>query len=120
MSTLIIISVVITVATITVLLVKYRALEDKNNDGVFNSEDLKITGNEFKEDADEAVAKAKAVAAEVKDVVSTIQGKPTKAKLGRLTKKEIVATASQEFGVELDITLKKTNLVNKLYKLYHK
>jgi uncharacterized protein YjbJ (UPF0337 family) len=57
---------------------------------------------------------------EVADVVSAIKGKPTKAKLNALTKKQLVEAAKADFGEDIDISLKKSNIVNKVYALYNK
>ena len=89
-------------------------------------------------------AKAKRVVEEVKDVIEAveeaaedimdqvddvaeaikspivIEGKVTKSKLRMLKKQDLLDHASAEFGAELDSKLAKTNLVNKVYELYHR
>ena len=88
-------------------------------------------------------AKAKRVVEEVKDVIEAveeaaedimdqvedvaeaikspivIEGKVTKSKLRMLKKQDLLDHASAKFGTELDSKLAKTNLVNKVYELYH-
>ena len=49
-----------------------------------------------------------------------IEGKVTKSKLRVLKKQELIDHASTEFGAELDSSLNKTNLINKVYELHHK
>lgn len=65
-------------------------------------------------------AEVEDVVDEVKDVVSAIKGKPTKSKLNSLTKEQLVDAAKQDHGVELDGSLQKSTLVNKVYSLYNK
>jgi len=57
---------------------------------------------------------------ELNDVVSAIKGKPTKSKLNSLTKQQLVDSAKADHDVELDITVKKSTLVNKVYSIYNK
>ena len=63
---------------------------------------------------------------EVNDVVEAIkspiviEGKVTKSKLRALKKQELLDHASANFGAELDSSLNKTNLINKVYELHHK
>lgn len=60
------------------------------------------------------------VVEELSDVVSAIKGKPTKTKLNKLTKKELVESAKADHGEDLDISVKKSTLVNKVYSIYNK
>ena len=60
------------------------------------------------------------VVEELGDVVSAIKGKPTKSKLNSLTKQQLVDSAKADHNVELDITVKKSTLVNKVYSIYNK
>jgi len=46
--------------------------------------------------------------------------KPTKSSLRVMKKDELLKLAKKDFKVELDSNLTKTNLVNKVYGLYHK
>ena len=63
---------------------------------------------------------------EVKDVVEAIKspividGKVTKSKLRGLKKQELLDHARAEFNQELDSSLTKTNLINKVYELHNK
>ena len=60
------------------------------------------------------------VVEELGDVVSAIKGKPTKSKLNSLTKQQLVDSAKADHGEDLDISVKKSTLVNKVYSLYNK
>jgi peptidoglycan hydrolase CwlO-like protein len=64
-------------------------------------------------------AEVKDVVEEVKDVVSSIKGKPTKSKLNSFTKDQLVSFAKNDHGVDLDISVQKSTLVNKVYSLYN-
>lgn len=79
------------------------------------------------QDVIEAVQEASEdIMEEVKDVVEAvkspivIEGKVTKSKLRMLKKQDLVDHASDVFGAELDSSLTKTNLINKVYELHHK
>ena len=89
---------------------------DQDGDGKVTLKDIKISAEEVTEDLKEGVED---VLEEVGDVVSAIQGKPTKAKLNKLTKQQLVDSAKADHGVDLDIKVKKSVLVNKVYSLYH-
>ena len=89
---------------------------DQDGDGKVDLKDIKISAKEVTEDLKEGVEE---VLEEVADVVSAIQGKPTKAKLNKLTKQQLVDSAKADHGVDLDIKVKKSVLVNKVYSLYH-
>ena len=89
---------------------------DQDGDGDIDIKDLKVSAKEVTE---ELQSKAADVLEEVADVASAIQGKPTKAKLNKLTKQQLVDSAQSDHGVELDIKVKKSVLVNKVYSLYH-
>ena len=52
-------------------------------------------------------------------MVSAIKGKPTKSKLNSLTKEQLVDAARADHGVELDGSVQKSTLVNKVYSLYN-
>ena len=60
------------------------------------------------------------VVEELGDVVSAVKGKVTKSKLNSLTKQQLIDSAKADHGVELDGTVKKSTLVNKVYSLYNK
>jgi len=74
---------------------------------------VKTRVNKVKEEVEDVVK-------EVHDVVSAIKGKPTKSKLNSLTKQQLVDSAKSDHGVELDVTVKKSTLVNKVYSIYNK
>lgn len=59
------------------------------------------------------------VVEELGDVVSAVKGKVTKSKLNSLTKQQLIDSAKADHGVELDGTVKKSTLVNKVYSLYN-
>lgn len=99
-------------------------------------EDVKKTAKEVKSRAKRVAEEAKDVAEAVKevveqskDVVSAAKGKArkgrkvskvTKAQLRVMDKEELVALAKREFNKDLDVSLTKTNLINKVYELYNK
>lgn len=60
------------------------------------------------------------VVEEIEDVFQAIKGKVTKSKLNSLTKDQLVKAAKTDHGVELDGSVKKSTLVNKVYSLYNK
>lgn len=60
------------------------------------------------------------VVEELSDVASAIKGKPTKSKLNGLTKQQLVDSAKADHGVELDVKVKKSTIVNKVYSIYNK
>lgn len=103
----------------------------KDEDGDFIPDTIEDKYEDIKEDVEEVIVKAKTrvkkVKSEVKDVVeelgdvvSAIKGKPTKSKLNSLTKEQLVDAAKQDHSVELDGSVKKSTLVNKVYSLYNK
>lgn len=78
-------------------------------------------------DVIEAVEEAREdIMDQVEDVVEAvkspivIEGKVTKSKLRMLKKADLVEHASAQFNTKLDVTLTKTNLINKVYELHHK
>lgn len=78
-------------------------------------------------DVIEAVEEAREdIMDQVEDVVEAvkspiiIEGKVTKSKLRMLKKADLVEHASAQFNADLDVTLTKTNLINKVYELHHK
>ena len=112
-------------AGVTIYLVKQGKIKDTDGDFIPDVVEEKV------EDVQEVVEKTKKrvkkvkeevedVIEEVQDVVSAIQDKPTKTKLNSLTKKDLVNSAKVDHGVDLDPSIKKTTLVNKVYSLYNK
>ena len=83
-------------------------------------ERIEETIAETKERFNEVKEELKDVAEELSDVVSAVKGKVTKSKLRSMTKAQLFAIALEDHGVELDSTLNKTNLINKVYELYNK
>ena len=59
------------------------------------------------------------VVEEIQDVFQAVKGKVTKSKLNSLTKEQLVQAAKTDHNVELDKTVKKSTLVNKVYSLYN-
>jgi hypothetical protein len=123
-------------AGVTVYLVKQGKIKDSDGDFIPDVveekvEDIKEDVEDVIEDVQEVVEKTKKrvkkvkeevedVIEEVQDVVSAIKGKPTKSKLNSLTKQDLVNSAKADHGVDLDVSIKKTTLVNKVYSLYNK
>jgi len=95
---------------------------DQDGDGDVDLKDIKLSAKDVKEDLEEGIDeikdRAQDVIKELGDVVSAIKGVPTKGQLNKLTKQELVDSAKADHGSDLDIKLKKTTLVNKVYKLY--
>jgi len=83
-------------------------------------EDVKKVAKTVKRRAKQVKAELKDVAGELQDVVQAIKGKPTKSKLNSLTKQQLIDAAKQDHGVDFDLTVKKSTLVNKVYSLYNK
>ena len=98
----------------------YEDIKDKVEDTI---EDVKDKVEDIKEDVedvvDEVKRRAKNVKKELVDVVSAVKGKPTKAKLNSLTKQQLVDAAKADHGADLDVSVKKSTLVNKVYSLYN-
>jgi len=57
---------------------------------------------------------------EIEEVFQAIKGKVTKSKLNSMTKQQLIDAAQTDHGVELDGSVKKSTLVNKVYSLYNK
>jgi len=86
-------------------------------------------GDFIAEEAKDVVDAVKEVVEQSKDMVDAAKGegrkgrkssKVTKSSLRDKTKAELVSIAKSEFNVELDSSLTKTNLINKVYALYNK
>lgn len=91
---------------------------DSDGDKIPDAVEDKV--EDIKEKIADVKAEVKEVAEEVVDVVRVIQGKPTKAKLNSMTKQQLVDAAKSDFDTDIDISLKKSNIVNKVYSLYNK
>jgi len=100
---------------------------DRDGDGDFDIDDIKVSAEEIAEDIKEGVEDAvddvkewaDEVSDEIKDVIDTIRNKPTKANLNKLTKNQLIAAAKDDHNEDLDPKAKKSVLVNKVYKLYN-
>ena len=110
-------------------LIKSGKIEDKDGDLIADAVEDKV--EDIKDDVKSTVKKVKTRVKKVKeeigdvieelgDVVSAIKGKPTKTKLNKLTKKELVDSTKADHGEDLDISVKKSTLVNKVYSIYNK
>ena len=126
---LIILGILAVGAGVYYFLIKTGKIKDEDGDLIADVVEDKV--EDIKEDVEATVKKAKArvkkVKAEIKDVVdelgdvvSAIQGKPTKTKLNQLTKQQLVDSTKADHGVELDPSVKKSTLVNKVYSIYNK
>ena len=94
-------------------------------------EEVKRRYNRVKEEIDDVKESASEVIKQVDDVAKAVGGskrkgrkpstnKITKSALRAMKKAELITTAKKEFKVTLDSKLTKSNLVNKVYELYHK
>lgn len=122
---LIIIAVVVLIAGAVWVGTKFFGLtKDQDKDGIPDAvedavDDVKEVAAEVKRRAQNVKKELKDVVAEAKDVADALKGKVTKSKLNSLTKNQLIAAAKSEFDVELDSSLTKSNLVNKVYSLYN-
>jgi len=125
---LIILGVLVIGAAAVYFLTKTGKIADSDGDNIPDAvedviDDIEDKFEDIKEDIEDAVdevkKRAKDVKRELADVASAIKGKPTKAKLNSLTKQELVDSAKTDFGIDLDISVKKSTLVNKVYSLYN-
>jgi len=125
---LIILGLLVIGAGIYYALIKTGKIKDEDGDLIADVVEDKV--EDIKEDVQEVVKKTKTkvkkvkdeiedVVEEVRDVVSAIKGKPTKSKLNSLTKQQLVDSAKADHGVELDASVKKSTLVNKVYSIYN-
>lgn len=121
---LIVLAVIIVAAAVVYIGMKQGKIKDSDGDFIPDAvedavDKIEDVVDDVEEVVDEVKSRAKNVAKELSDVVSAIKGKPTKAKLNSLTKQQLVDSALADFGTELDITVKKSTLVNKVYSLYN-
>lgn len=121
----------------------YKQGKINDRDGDFIPDEIEDAVEDVKEVAKTVKKRAKRVAEEAKDVVDAVKevveqtkdvvdaakgekrkgrksNKVTKSSLRGKTKAELVSIAKSEFDVELDSSLTKTNLINKVYALYNK
>lgn len=94
-------------------------------------EEVERRYNRVKEEIDDVKESASEVIKQVDDVAKAVGGskrkgrkpstnKITKSALRAMKKAELITTAKKEFKIDLDSKLTKSNLVNKVYELYHK
>ena len=94
-------------------------------------EEVKRRYNRVKEEIDDVKESTSEVIKQVDDVAKAVGGskrkgrkpsttKITKSALRVMKKTELLKTAKKEFKMDLDSKLTKSNLVNKVYELYHK
>ena len=94
-------------------------------------EEVERRYNRVKEEFDDVKESATNVIKQVDDVAKAVGGskrkgrnpsttKITKSALRTMKKAELLKTAKKEFKIDLDSKLTKSNLVNKVYELYHK
>jgi len=104
-------------------------IEDAVEDVKKTVKTVKKRAKRVAEEAKDVVEAVKEVVEQSKDVVEAAKGegrkgrksnKVTKSSLRGKTKSELVSIAKSEFNVELDSSLTKTNLINKVYALYNK
>jgi len=134
-SILIILGLVAIAAGVVIYLVKKGKIADSDGDLIPDVvedavDDVKATAKEVKKRAKNVAKEAKEVAdavknvvKESKDVVNAAKGKGkkvTKSSLRSKTKAQLIDVAKNEFDVEFDSSLTKTNLINKVYELYNK
>jgi len=121
---LIILGILAIGAAVYFFLIKTGKIKDKDGDLIADDiedaiEDVKETVKTVKTRAKKVKAEIEDVVDELQDVVQAIKGKPTKSKLNSLTKKQLVEAAKQDHNADLDLSIKKSTLVNKVYSLYN-
>ena len=134
-SILIILGLVAIAAGVVIYFVKKGKIADSDGDLIPDVvedavDDVKATAKEVKKRAKNVAKEAKEVAdavknvvKESKDVINAAKGKGkkvTKSSLRSKTKAQLIDVAKNEFDVEFDSSLTKTNLINKVYELYNK
>ena len=106
---LIIIGLLLLVAGGVIYFVKKGKLSDRDGDLI--PDVVEDTIEELAKTAKEINKKAKA---------GKKSKKVTKSSLRAMKKAELISTAKEEFNVDFDSSLTKTNLINKVYELYNK
>jgi gas vesicle protein len=132
---LIILGVIAVSAGVIYYFIKSGKIADRDGDLIPDViedavEDVKETAKEVKARAKKVAKEAKEVADAVKevveqskDVVKAAKGKAkkvTKSQLRGMNKAQLLAMAKKDFNIELDSSLTKTNLINKVYELHNK
>ena len=126
---LIILALVAVAAGVGYVLIKKGKIKDSDGDFIPDVVEDKVDEIEAKVQKKVKAVKTRVqnvkdeiedVVEEFGDVVSAIKGKPTKSKLNSLTKQQLVDSAKADHGVELDGSVKKSTLVNKVYSIYNK
>lgn len=130
MNTILIIGILVAAgAGVAIYFMKTGKIKDADGDLIPDAiedavEDVKVRAKNVAKEAKEAKAAIKTAAKETKDVVKAVAGKSkkkiTKSKLRNMTKEELISLAKTNFDVQLDESLTKTNLINKVYELYNK
>ena len=126
---LIILALVAVAAGVGYVLIKKGKIKDSDGDFIPDVVEDKVDEIEAKVQKKVKAVKTRVqnvkdeiedVVEELGDVVSAIKGKPTKSKLNSLTKQQLVDSAKADHGADLDISVKKSTLVNKVYSIYNK
>ncbi len=128
---LIIVAVLAAISAAVYFLTKKGFIADRDGDNIPDvvedkvedlKADVKAKAKKVKKTAKARAAVVKEELGDVADAIlgiPVIEGKVTKTKLKTLTKDELLTIADKKFDTELDSTLTKTNLVNKVYELYY-
>ena len=126
---LIIAGIAVIVVGVVIFLVKRGKIADSDGDLIPDVvedavDDVKSTTKEVKRRAKRVADEFEDVVDEAKDVVDAAKGKKskkvTKSSLRTMKKAKLIDIAKKEFNVNLNTSLTKTNLINKVYELYNK
>ena len=126
---LVILGIGVIAAGVIYFLIKKGKIKDSDGDFIPDVVEDKV--DEVKEKVQKKVKAVKTrvknvkdeiedVVEEIEDVFQAIKGKVTKSKLNSMTKEQLVDVAKKDHGTDLDISVKKSTLVNKVYSLYNK
>ncbi len=127
-----IVVIAIIIVGVVIYLVKTKKLADSDGDYIPDVvedavddvkekvEDVKATVKEIKRRAKNVKEELSDVFEEAQEVVDAFKGKVTKSKLRKLTKKQLQSHSNKEFGVEMEDSLTKSNMINQVYSLHHK
>ena len=119
---LVILGIGVIAAGVIYFLIKKGKIKDSDGDfipDVVEDEVDKVKGKVQKK-VKAVKTRVKNVKDEIEDVFQAIKGKVTKSKLNSLTKQQLVDAAKKDHKTDLDISVKKSTLVNKVYSLYNK